>query len=94
MEKKLSKKQRHGAYKKALTLLPESGHFACAAVKNATDYKFSCEPKNFPELFLFHDDHYGYSDAWLSREENLKTRYPKGKRLRKAVIQLCIEMTR
>lgn len=101
---KLTKKQRHEVYKKALKFLPIET-FACHAVVRAVNslglsqtllyYEDGCSPEGFPELFLFRE--INYSSAWLSVEEEgfcSRTDGPHWLIMRQVVLNFCIEMTR
>lgn len=100
--KKLSKKQRHEVYKKAVSIV-ETGSCGCYALFSILYPNKVCIRifyKNtgyyFPEYYLFKPDDINYGDRWFeySHIKRGNIDHDSAAKHRTLALQLCIEMTK
>ena len=93
--KKLTKKQRHDIYKKALPLIQKES-FACYAIEKVLNLNYdSLQPivaKKFPELWSFRNDNMPKTIFLSYKDTNIFD--GSAQRFRELVLMFCIEMTR
>jgi hypothetical protein len=94
--KKLTKKQRHEIYKKALESYGECEIFLCNHLSMVVNKEHECSEFNYPELYLFTNpetDKLFLSDHIEGTPETTSI-IPNGILFRQLILMFCIEMTR
>lgn len=90
---KLSKKERHGAYKKALSLIKYTGYI-CVAFQ-----KLNFDIRQLDDFLLCSPDNWDLSHSFgYSKFHNGSTEYhackKNGRVFRQTILMFCIEMTK